>query len=127
MSTPMRERRGMRTAGAVGDRAQIDVAEIERRIRPPARDRVFEVASYFSPLVILAIWELLSRAEVLDSRFFPAPTSIADTFWEQLADGRLLSDAAATMRRVVVGYAMGAVPAVLLGLTLGLFKRPRQL
>jgi NitT/TauT family transport system permease protein len=105
----------------------LDAAEIERRVRPPARERVFAIASYFSPIVILALWELLSRTERLDSRFFPAPTSIADTFWEELADGRLLSNAGATMQRVAVGYAMGAIPAILLGLTLGLFKRPRQL
>ena len=127
MSVPLRERRSPPTQDAVGATAPVDVAEIERRVRPPVRERVFEIASYFSPLVILAIWELLSRAEVLDPRFFPAPTSIADTFWEQLAHENLLSHAAATMQRVAVGYAMGAIPAVLLGLTLGLFKRPRQL
>jgi NitT/TauT family transport system permease protein len=92
---------------------------------PSLRSRVQGVASLFSPVLILVIWEILSRSGVLDSRFFPPPTSIIGTFWELIVSGVLLKNVAATLSRVGVGFLMGAVPGVILGLTLGLFRPVR--
>jgi NitT/TauT family transport system permease protein len=101
--------------------------EVLQAVRPRKRERWFTFASYFSPLVILLIWEGSSRGELIDQRFFPPPSSIIDTFWEQLTDGRLPEHVRATLKRVAVGYAMGAIPAVALGILLGTFRWPRQI
>lgn len=99
--------------------------DLEALVRPGAGERALEFASHFSPLLILGLWELLSRTGALDSRFFPPPTAIVGTFWAQVASGMLFVHIGGTISRVSIGFAMGAIPGVLLGLTLGLFRSVR--
>jgi len=73
-----------------------------------------------SPAVILLLWEVLVRAGVLDARFFPAPSSVVGELGALLASGALLVDIGWTVSRVLVGFCLGAVPAVLLGIAMGL-------
>jgi NitT/TauT family transport system permease protein len=102
-------------------------AKIEKAIQPKAYDRALTQLSYFSPLLLLLIWEGLSRAHLLDTRFFPPPSTILVVLWQDLASGELVADILATLSRFWVGYAMGAIPAIIIGVTLGLFSRVRQL
>jgi NitT/TauT family transport system permease protein len=81
--------------------------------------------SVFSPVVVLAAWEALVRAGLLDARFFPAPTSIVGTFTTLVLSGELWGHVRSSLARIVVGYAMGTVPALALGLFLGLARLPR--
>jgi hypothetical protein len=37
-----------------------------------------------SPLALLTLWEILARLGVIDTRFFPAPTSIFRALWQML-------------------------------------------
>ena len=76
--------------------------------------------SIFSPISVLIAWEALVRLGLLDPRFFPAPTSIVGTFWSLLVSGELWRHTYATMTRIIVGFLMGAVPALILGVLLGL-------
>jgi NitT/TauT family transport system permease protein len=104
------------------ERAAIEVAIAPKRI-----DRIITQLSYFSPLLLLLVWEGLSRAGILDARFFPPPSKILVVLWQDLASGELLTDVLATLSRFLVGYAMGVIPAIIIGVTLGLFSRVRQL
>lgn len=81
----------------------------------------------FTPLVLLLIWEICSRTGALDVRFFPAPSSIVETFGKMMADGALLMHTKATLLRILVGYLMGAIPGILFGLLLGSVRPLRQL
>lgn len=84
--------------------------------------RAVELAlTILAPLMVLGLWEVLSRSGVIDSRFWPAPSSLIATFRELLVDGNLIADAQATLVRVLGGFLLGAVPGVLLGLAMGLF------
>lgn len=76
--------------------------------------------SIFSPVLLLLIWELLVRSTLLDARFFPAPTSIVGTFGQLISSGELANHVQASIGRIIVGFAMGAVPALLLGVVMGL-------
>jgi NitT/TauT family transport system permease protein len=92
--------------------------------RPPRRSRrrATELGlTLAAPVVVLAIWELLSRTGTIDERFWPAPTSLLDTAWELLAEEDLLGDIRISLLRIVGGFLLGAVPGVLLGLAMGLF------
>ena len=40
-------------------------------------------------ILILILWEWRSRAGVLSTLFFPAPTVIAHQFWELVVDGTI--------------------------------------
>jgi len=93
-----------------------------RRFSPQARDRVLTV---LSPLALLALWELASRTGVLDDRFFPPPTSIASTFVELAKSGELWSNTWISVRRVLLGLALGATPALIIGLAMGLYRPVR--
>jgi NitT/TauT family transport system permease protein len=74
-----------------------------------------------SPFVLLAIWEALSRTGAIDRRFWPEPTSLIGTFWELLREDDLLGDIWISTVRILGGFALGAIPGVILGLAMGLF------
>ncbi len=83
------------------------------------------LVSIFSPVVILIAWELLVRATLLDARFFPAPSSIVGTFWAVIRSGELRNAVTVSLTRIFAGFLMGAIPALLLGLVLGLSRMVR--
>lgn len=84
-----------------------------------ARDRLLSIAS---PVALFALWEIAARAHAIDTRFFPAPSSIAGTFAKLLADGSLLSNTLVTLERLALGILAGGIPALLLGLAMGLYR-----
>lgn len=102
------------------------VESLARKVRPPRSAKWVALFSAFSPVVLLLVWEALARLGWLDRHFFPAPSAVLIFLWADLIGGQLLQDIAATLRRVVVGFAMGGVPAVVLGLLLGM-SRPLRM
>lgn len=72
-----------------------------------------------SPFVLLALWEILARAGVLDARFFSMPSEIFARLIVLLQDGTLLANTAITLRRVMVGFVLATLPAILLGVVMG--------
>jgi NitT/TauT family transport system permease protein len=85
------------------------------------RRRTIElVLTLAGPLFLLALWEILSRSGVLDARFWPPPSSLWNTAVDLVLDGSLLTNVRVSLGRILVGFALGAIPAVLLGLLMGL-------
>ena len=84
-----------------------------------ARDRALSLAS---PIALFMLWELAAQAHVIDTRFFPAPSSIAGTFGTMLANGTLLSNTLTTLERLAIGIVAGGIPALLIGLAMGLYR-----
>ena len=78
-----------------------------------------------SPIGLLAAWQLLLMAGFGDRRFIPAPSDIAVRFWELTVSGELAWHTAVTLWRVLAGFAIGAVPAVALGLVMAMFRPAR--
>lgn len=115
-------------AGAAADAATAGTTrELERRVQrgrlsETLRDRAIAV---LSPLVLLLIWEALSRSHTLDVRFFPAPSSIAGTFRDLIKDGSLWHDTTATLYRVGMGLLIGCGAGIVVGLVLGLIRLAR--
>jgi NitT/TauT family transport system permease protein len=112
---------------AVADPPLLTREHVESRTRPRRGARLLESLALLSPVVILLAWEVLSVTNTIDRRFFPAPSQIADTFTARLQDGTIAFHAAASLQRAVVGFALGAVPGIALGLALGMFRVPRLL
>lgn len=77
--------------------------------------------SVISPVVMLVVWEVLARLNVLDIRFFPPPTKVLQALWEMALNGVLISDLGISLIRIFGGFFLGAVPGLLIGLTMGLF------
>jgi NitT/TauT family transport system permease protein len=83
------------------------------------RDRLLSV---LSPIVLLVLWEIAVRVGLLDARFFPAPTVILETMVGLIKDGSLWRDTAATLQRLLWGFLLGGIPALLLGIAMGLSR-----
>lgn len=78
-----------------------------------------------SPVILLVLWEILSRAGVMDARFFPAPSDILSSLWTNLDEGTLLKDTALTTGRLVMGVLIGGSAGLIVGLAMGLSKTVR--
>jgi len=74
----------------------------------------------------LFLWELWSDAYGVP-QLFPSPRATARTFWQIVADGTLLHDAATSMLRIVVGFLIGSAIGALLGLLIGTFPIVREM
>jgi NitT/TauT family transport system permease protein len=88
------------------------------------RDRALSI---LSPIVLLAIWEAGAVVGLVDTRFFPAPTKIFAALWELVRSGEMLGHVAISLQRILVGFILGAVPGIALGLAVGLFPVARAI
>ncbi|MDK2854860.1 MAG: NitT/TauT family transport system permease protein [Bacillota bacterium] len=83
------------------------------------------ILSFFSPALLLVLWEVLARAGLVDIRVFSSPSRILETFLPVLFSGELLYHTWVSVRRIILGFLAGAIPGVLLGLSMGLFPLVR--
>ena len=81
--------------------------------------------SILSPIVLIAIWELAVRHQWIDRRFFPAPSEAFHAAVDMMESGELWSNLSISLVRIGVGFVIGAVPGVLIGLAMGLFSPVR--
>lgn len=79
-----------------------------------------KIISFFSPVLLLVLWELLAQAGMVDIRLFSCPSRIMETFVPVLFSGELLYHSWVSVRRILLGFIAGAIPGVLLGLSMGL-------
>ncbi len=92
------------------------------RSGPLANDRVISI---LSPLILLGLWEICARAGIIDVRFFPAPSNVLKHLVEMIGSGDLWRHLAASLYRLVVGFFVGCVPAIVVGLAIGLYRPVR--
>ncbi len=94
----------------------------KRAARPYAMSRGSRegVISALSPIVLLLLWEVLARAGVIDTRFFPAPSEIIRTLFAMLQTGELQHHISASLTRLGFGFVVGGVPALVIGVMMGL-------
>ena len=101
------------------------------RSRKPARIHgatVERALSILSPLILLGLWELFAQLRMIDVRFFPAPSSIFGVLWQmmrpspQFPAGELWFHLGISLERIAIGFLLGAVPGITIGLAMGLFS-----
>ncbi len=81
----------------------------------------------FSPLSLIALWEILARVGYVDARFFPSPSGILSVAERMLETGELLAHTAISVKRILIGFVIGAVPGILIGIAMGLWAPVRAL
>jgi len=101
-----------------------NAARAPTRMSARARDRLLNVAS---PLALLLVWELCARLHLIDTRFFPAPSSVMATLIDMLRSGELVTHTAISLQRLAYGTVLGALPALILGIAMGLNRPIRAL
>lgn len=83
--------------------------------------------SWLLPLVILAIWHVVTTMNLIPSYQLPTPLAVVERIRQFLADGTLQSNIAITTVRVALGVAMGTIAAVVLGLVVGFYSKAEKL
>ncbi|MFH9660265.1 ABC transporter permease [Streptomyces sp. NPDC017248] len=79
------------------------------------------------PLLLLALWQLLSSTGVLAADTLASPGRIGRVGWDLIADGSLPSAMATSLRRVAFGLLAGTVTGTGLALLSGLFRVGEEL
>jgi len=73
-----------------------------------------------SPLAVLAVWQIASDLGLVDQRYVPSPVAIAKAGWSLATTGELGTHVWVSLRRLALGFVLGAVPGVLIGMVMGL-------
>src|ERR1700730_2792978 len=106
------KRRGTGFAGAFPEEKATGPVE-ERSARMPLWTR--NGLGWIVPVILIAGWELLARAGLMDVSLFSSPSKIATELWKIAFNGELLAHLEATSVRVLSGFAIGVSAATLLG------------
>jgi ABC-type nitrate/sulfonate/bicarbonate transport system permease component len=76
--------------------------------------------AFVSPAVVIVLWELLAVLGVLRPNYVPAPSQLGPHLITLLAGGELWPHLMVTLYRLALSFLFAIVPAVLLGLVLGM-------
>lgn len=108
-------------------RAQVTAAAYftMRRLLKMSAGRRDRLISVLSPFVLLAVWELSARLGMIDTRFFPAPLTILHTLIGLMDSGVLWTHTWASLQRLFWGFLLGGIPALVLGIIMGLSRPVR--
>jgi len=101
----------------------VDIGE-QARLSARRRERVM---SFASPLGLLLIWEIAGRLGFVDVRFFPAPSSIIGVMAGMIMSGELIEHILISLQRISLGFLLGGIPAILIGITMGISRPVRAL
>ena len=86
-----------------------------------ARRRVATIMlTIAGPLLILLVWEILARTGTIDRRFWPEPSTLLPAAVELWREDDLWGDIRLTLIRILGGFLLGSVPAIAIGLAMGL-------
>lgn len=113
----------MQSVATAGSRTIVvkgrEVAEIKKgRLSAATRRRIYGLGA---PLSLLVLWQVLVMTGILDQRFFPTPIAVIQVIVHDLSTGQLEWDLKSSLIRILLGFVAGAVPGVILGLSMGLF------
>ena len=75
-----------------------------------------------SPVVLLVLWEASARLGWIDARFFPPPSAIFVKLVELTRSGELLINLWASLKRLFWGSLLGGIPALAIGILMGLYR-----
>ncbi len=89
----------------------------ENRLR--LRDLTLAIAT---PIVLLILWEVTARVEIIDPRFFPPPSEILVVGAGMAINGELWEHTVPTLARLLIGGGLGAIFGVAVGLLMGVFR-----
>lgn len=86
------------------------------------RRRTIElILTIAGPVIVLTIWEVLSRTEIINPLFWPPPSSLWDTMLELFREDDLWGDIWISLYRIIMGFLLGTIPGIAIGLAMGLF------
>ena len=96
-------------------------------MRVPDRARALQrrehpVARVLGLVGLLVLWELLTRTGWVPALFLPSPLGVVAAGLDMLRSGELLAHVGTSLGRILVGFALGALGGVAVGLAVGVFS-----
>ena len=73
-------------------------------------------------IVLIALWEFVSRSGFVNPALFPPPSRVAVALWRMITAGTLFSDLRDSLWRLLAGLFIGSAVGVILGLLTGRVK-----
>jgi sulfonate transport system permease protein len=89
---------------------------------PTPRARRVRWQRTVSPVLILVLWEIASRAGLISPEKLPAPSTVLRTGWRLAADGTLGHHLLDSLTRAAIGLLIGGALALVLGAAAGLLR-----
>jgi sulfonate transport system permease protein len=81
--------------------------------------RGLQALSWFAPVALVIIWELLAQGGWLSPQVLPAPSKIVRTAIKLASAGNLLNDLGVSLLRAAAGFAIGGSVGFVLGMLVG--------
>ena len=75
---------------------------------------------FFAALIV--IWQILASAGLWSAVLFPSPASVGEYLYGAMKDGSLCEGVLITLRRLMIGYAIGLVIGIPLGMLTSRFR-----
>ncbi|MGN0403181.1 MAG: ABC transporter permease [Acetatifactor sp.] len=85
------------------------------------------VLLFILPVILVGAWQIAADLGKMNTFLIPSPRMIFNTFVQITLNGRLGKNIAASMQRVVIGFAIGAASGLMLGFVMGLSKTLNKL
>lgn len=79
----------------------------------------FHLLPLVLPLSVLLIWQLATMEHWLAPQILPSPKIVAATLIDLVTSGDILTGLAISLRRILVGFTLGAAAGLILGVALG--------
>lgn len=80
-----------------------------------------KLPSLLSPFILIGVWEAVAQSHLFPANILIPPQQVFQTFLDLLADGELGDNIAASVLRVLSGFAIGAGAGFAAGLAMGLY------
>ncbi|ATE62490.1 ABC transporter permease [Thauera sinica] len=90
--------------------------------RPAGRRFASQLRGWAVPLAIVVLWEALVRAGWVSAHLLPPPSELLVTLADLAAGGQLFGHVLVSSVRVLAGFAIGALLALLVGAAVGLSR-----
>jgi NitT/TauT family transport system permease protein len=81
--------------------------------------RIFTIAFF---LILIGSWEIASRSGLWSPVLLPSPLNVLEYMWQATMDGTLVTSTLVTMKRLLLGYGIGLLFGVPLGLLTSRFR-----
>ncbi|MSP49672.1 MAG: ABC transporter permease [Alphaproteobacteria bacterium] len=82
-------------------------------------------AGWIAGFAVIALWQAVSSAGWVSPVFLPSPAGIARALADLALSGQLWRHLSASLRRILLGFALGASAGLAFGLALGLLSHAR--
>jgi len=94
----------------------------------PDTGRVYHVLLQIAVISgVLGIWEISGRVGLLNPLFFPIPSVIFLTFFTMMMSGEISEHLSITLFRVFMGFLLGTIPGIIIGMVMGASNKVRLL